>query len=223
MVGKEIRRQGGSAMKSITWKQLGVIVLFLIGIILAFSPVNHNSNYSESAIEIAKQIIGKEDHISAEELGHMIIDGDPDFIVIDVRRQEEYNNFHIEPSVNIPLEDLLKPETLDEIDNDKLIILYSNGGTHAAQGWVLLQQLGFDNSTVLLGGLNYWVDVYTNPEPPTGHYADHDMFNYQFLKSAGPKLLGNATSISSSSDVQKPVKIKPRGKKKKKKAADDGC
>ena len=210
-------------MKTITWKQFGVFVLLLIGIILALSPVNQGIGSNESAVEIAKQIVSKEDHISAEELGHMIIDGDPDFIVIDVRSQDEYNAFHIEPSVNMPLETLLEPETLDELDDEKLLILYSNGGTHAAQGWVLLQQQGFDNCTVLLGGLNYWVDVYTNPEPPEGHYADHDMFNYQFLKSAGPKLLGNAKTIESTSNVEKPAKIKPRIRKKKKKAADDGC
>ena len=210
-------------MKMITWKQFGIFVLLLIGIILAFSPVNQGTRSNEFAVEIAKQIMSKEDHISAGELGHMIIDGDPDFIVIDVRSQEEYMSFHIEPSVNIPLETLLKPETLDEIDNEKLIILYSNGGTHAAQGWVLLQQEGFKNSTVLLGGLNYWVDVYTNPEPPTGHYADHDMFNYQFLKSAGSNLMGNSQSIESASEVKKPVNLKPRTRKKKKKAADDGC
>ena len=210
-------------MKTITWKQFGMFTLLLVGVILAFSPVNQNSYSGESATDLTKQIVSKEDHISAEELGHMIIDGDPDFMVIDVRSEEEYNAFHIEPSINIPLEELLMPETLDELDDEKLLILYSNGGTHAAQGWVLLQQQGFDNCTVLLGGLNYWMDVYTNPDPPTGHYAEHDMFKYQFLKSAGPKLLGNAQSIESTSNIKKPAKIKPRLRKKKKKAADDGC
>lgn len=210
-------------MKTLTWKQFGIFTLLLIGIILAFSPVNQNTNSSESTVEIAKQIASKEDHISAEELGHMIIDKDPDILVIDVRSEEDYNAFHIDPSVNIPLDKLLEQETLNELDDEKLLILYSNGGTHAAQAWVLLQQQGFENSTVLLGGLNYWVDVYTNPEPPTGHYAEHDMFNYQFLKSAGPKLLGNAQTVESTSKVEKPVKIKPRIRKKKKKAADEGC
>jgi len=210
-------------MKTITWKQFGVFTLLLIGLILAFSPVNSNLKSNESAVEIAKQIVSKEDHISAEELGHMIIDKDPDFLVIDVRSEEDYNIFHIKPSLNIPMEKLLEQEILDELDDEKLIILYSNGGTHAAQAWVLLQQQGFENSTVLLGGLNYWVDVYTNPEPPTGHYAEHDMFNYQFLKSAGPKLLGNTQTVESTSKVEKPTKFKPRKKRKKKKAADEGC
>jgi len=210
-------------MKTITWKQFGVFTLLLIGLILAFSPVTQSTNSSESAVILAKQISGKEDHISSEELGQMIIDGDPDFIVIDIRSIEEYNAFHIKPSINIPLETLLEPEILDELDDEKLLVLYSNGGTHAAQGWVLLQQHGFANSTVLLGGLNYWVHVYSNPKPPTGHYAEHDMFKYQFLKSAGPKLLGNAQTVESTSNVQKPKKIKPRVRKKKKKSADEGC
>jgi rhodanese-related sulfurtransferase len=210
-------------MKSITWKQFAVFVLIIIGLILAFSPINQSMRSNESAEEIAKQIASKEDHISAEELGQMIIDGDPNFLVIDLRSNEEYNNFHINPSINIPLETLLIHETLENLSKEKLIILYSNGGTHAAQAWVLLQQQGFKNTTVLLGGLNYWVDVYTNPEPPEGNYADHDLFRYQFLKSAGPKLLGTAQKIESKSDEKKPIKLKPRVRKKKKKAADEGC
>ena len=210
-------------MKTITWKQFGIFALLLIGLILAFSPINQNSNKGISVTDLAKQIESKEDHISAEQLGQLIIDKDPDFIVIDIRSEEEYAKFHIEPSLNIPLNKLLEQETLHDLDEEKLLILYSNGGTHAAQAWILLQQQGLKNSTVLLGGLNYWVEVYTNPEPPTGHYAEHDMFRYQFLKSAGPQLLGNTQSVESTSDSEKPAKLKPRIKRKKKKAGDEGC
>ena len=210
-------------MRTITWKQFGIFALLLIGLILAFSPINQNSNKGILVTDLAKQIESKEDHISAEQLGQLIIDKDPDFIVIDIRSEEEYAKFHIDPSVNIPLNKLLEQETLHDLNEEKLLILYSNGGTHAAQAWILLQQQGFKNSTVLLGGLNYWVDVYTNPEPPNGHYAEHDMFRYQFLKSAGPQLLGNTQSVESTSDSEKPAKLKPRIKRKKKKTGDEGC
>jgi hypothetical protein len=82
--------------------------------------------------------------------------------------------------------------------------------------------MGFKNSTVLLGGLNYWVNVYTNPEPPEGEYADHDLFRYQFLKSAGPELLGNQQSIEQKEEIEKPTPLKPRTRTKKKRA-DEGC
>ena len=128
-------------MKTLTWKQVGVLTLLLIGIILAFSPINQNGGSNKSAVELAKQIVNKEDHISAEELGLLIIDKDPDILIIDVRSEEDYNNFHINPSINIPLEKLLEQETLLDLDDEKLLILYSNGGTHAAQAWLLLQQM----------------------------------------------------------------------------------
>lgn len=210
-------------MKVITWKQFGVFILLVIGFILAFSPLNRTSITDESAKRIAKQITTKEDHISAEELGQLIIDGDPDFTLIDLRNNEEYNNYHIKQAINLPLESLFESDVLHNLDKDKLLILYSNGGTHAAQAWVLLQQEGFTNSVVLLGGINYWVDVYTNPTPPEGYYADSELFRYQFLASAGPALLGTQQVQQTKVKNTAPVKIKPKKRIKKTKAADEGC
>jgi len=102
-------------------------------------------------------------------------------------------------------------------------VLYSKGGTHAAQAWVLLQQKGYTNTTVLLGGLNYWVEVYSNPTPPDGVYADSEIFNYQFRVSAGNYLMGNIEAKGQTQDKSEPVKIKIPKRKKKAKAADEGC
>lgn len=210
-------------MKAISWKQFGVITLIVLGLILAFSPVTKNSNDTNLAKDIANQILNKKDHITAEELGHMIIDKEPGILVVDVRSDEEYNKYHITPSINIPLDKLFDSDNLSALPKDKLIILYSNGGTHAAQAWVLLHQFGFKNVEVLLGGLNYWVDVYANPEKPSGVYADSEIFKYQYLISAGQKLIGNTGEIKPSTQDIEPIKIQPRRKFSKKKAADEGC
>jgi rhodanese-related sulfurtransferase len=209
--------------KSITWKQFGAIFLILVGIILAFSPVDYGSIIKADAEAIARQIIDREDHVTAEQLGHLIIDKDPDYLLIDVRKVSEFNDFHIKTAVNIPLEELFKPEYLTSLDPEKFIILYSNGGTHAAQAWVLLKQKGFNNAAVLLGGLNYWVDVYSNPTPPDNVHADSEIFRYQFLKSAGPYLLGDGQIKSESAEPENPMPLKPFKRKKKKKSGDEGC
>ena len=211
-------------MKQISWKQFGAIILAMMGFILAFSPVETGMNNDLNAISLAKQIVDREDHITAEQLGQLIIDNDPDYLIIDVRNPEEFASFNIKTAVNIPLEVLFTDDFLSSLDPENYIILYSNGGTHAAQAWVILQQLGYNNSAVLLGGLNYWVDVYSNPEPPHGVYADHDMFRYQFLKSAGPQLLGTGEISTESSGISKPAPVKPlKRKKKKKQSGDEGC
>jgi rhodanese-related sulfurtransferase len=209
--------------KSITWKQFGAIFLVLVGIILAFSPVEYGSENKADAETIAKLIVDREDHVTAEQLGHLIIDKDPDYLLIDVRKVQEFTDFHIKTAINIPLEEIFKPEYLTSLDPEKFIILYSNGGTHAAQAWVMLRQKGLNNTAVLLGGLNYWVDVYSNPTPPENVHADSEVFRYQFLKSAGPYLLGDGQVSSETAEPEKPMPVKPLKRKKKKKAADEGC
>lgn len=211
-------------MKALTWKQFGVLILIVLGLILAFSPLQTSKISNQEALNISRMIVEREDHITAEQLGKLIIDKDPDYIIIDVRGKDEYEKYHINSAVNIPLDKLFIPETLELLDQEKLLILYSNGGTHAAQAWVLLHEKGIRNATVLLGGLNYWVDVYSNPDPPQGVYDDAEIFRYQFLKSAGKFLLGDQ-EISGDQPAQQDTltKIKPIIRKKKKKRADAGC
>ena len=46
---------------------------------------------------------------------------------------------------------------------------------------------------------------------------------YQFLKSAGPYLLGDGKVSTGSSEPEKPMPVKPLKSKKKKKSGDEGC
>ena len=162
------------------------------------------------------------DHITPEQLGHLIIDKDPGVQVIDIRPNDEYEKFHIGTAINLPFADLFKQESLDQIYRDKLLVLYSNGETHASQAWVLLRQMGFKDIVILLGGVNYWVDVYSNPKPPTDVYADAELFRYEFLVSAGKSLMGGVqTETTAAPKIEAPaIKPKPRSKKARK---AEGC
>ena len=210
-------------MKKLSIKQFGVIIALILGTILAFSPIEIQSKNNINFDELAQAINNRTDHITAEQLGQLIIDKDPDFQVIDLRDEAEYNKFHIPSAINLPLPTLFTSDNLEYIDPYKLVVLYTNGGTHAAQAWVLLQQMGYINTTVLLGGLNYWVDVYTNPTPPEGVYADSELFDYQFKVSAGNHFMGNVEASGTTQEAPEPVKIKIPKRRKRPKAADEGC
>lgn len=210
-------------MKNLTLKQIGVILFITLGAILAFSPIQNGTSHDFDPAKLANEINARNDHITAEQLGHLIIDKDPDYQLIDLRSSEEYEKFHIKSSMNIPLESLFAKDNLDFIDPEKLVVLYTNGGTHAAQAWVMLQQMGYTNTTVLLGGLNYWVDVYSNPTPPENIYADSEIFNYQFKVSAGNYLMGNQQATNNQPQETTAPKISFPKRKKKAKSADEGC
>jgi rhodanese-related sulfurtransferase len=222
MAGKKIQQTGGKYMKTLTLKQAGAILLIILGVILAFSPLKKSAEGTATANFLANEIENRQDHITADQLGHLIIDEDPGYQLIDLRDKQEFEKFHIKTAINIPLKDLFKDENIALLSRDKLVVLYTNGGTHAAQAWVLLEEKGITNATVLLGGLNYWVDVYSNPTPPEGVYADSEIATYQFRKSAGQALMGDVKTETSQPDNIAPIQIQ-MPKKKKGKKGDEGC
>ena len=74
-----------------------------------------------------------------------------DIFILDVRKPEDYKKGHIENSVNIFWMELLKPENLKRIPNDKKIVIVCYVGHTASQILVLLKLLGYDASVLKFG------------------------------------------------------------------------
>jgi glyoxylase-like metal-dependent hydrolase (beta-lactamase superfamily II)/rhodanese-related sulfurtransferase len=75
--------------------------------------------------------------------------------LLDVREPNEYAEWHIENSVNVPLGELAQEETLSHIPKDKEIITICPHGNRATDGKYLMQRYGY-NVKVLEGGLIAW-------------------------------------------------------------------
>jgi glyoxylase-like metal-dependent hydrolase (beta-lactamase superfamily II)/rhodanese-related sulfurtransferase len=99
-------------------------------------------------------------NISAFELKETLDSGTQSHIhdnlfLLDVREPNEYAEWHIENSVNIPLGDLSKEETLSQIPKDNEIITICPRGNRATIGKYMIQRYGY-NVKVLEGGLITW-------------------------------------------------------------------
>ena len=57
--------------------------------------------------------------------------------------------YHVPTAERVPLDSLAHVR----FAADETIVLYSEGGAHAAQAWVFLRALGYDNVYFLRGGL----------------------------------------------------------------------
>ncbi len=209
-------------LKQIFTRQCAAGMLLLLGLLLALSPAGQRTSLQSSPKEIALAIVSRSDHVTAEEVADWLINKRPDIQLIDVRTSEEYQQYHIPGAVNIPLAKLFDDEYLYQIDPDKIIVLYSNGGTHAAQAWVLLRQMGIE-SYVLLGGLNYWVQAILNPQPPDDLVADQEILLYEFRKSASQYFTGGQAQVKQTEQAKQAPRPKPKFKFKRKKKADEGC
>ena len=203
-------------------RRFGVALLILLGALLALSPAGTRQASTVSPQALAEAITNESDHLAAEELAKWLIDKKSDLLVVDLRSAEEFARYHIPSAVNIAFNKLFEPQAQELFTKDKTIVLYSNGGTHAAQAWVLLKQMGVE-SLVLLGGLNYWAEAILNPKAPNALAADAEILKYQFQKSASGYFAPGGAVAAPADSAFTPAKPKVQIDLNKKKKARAGC
>ncbi len=199
-------------------KQIGLLIALILGAIMIFLPAQDDVKYRIDPEALGKSILESEDHIQPQTLSEWIIEGRRDYMLIDIRPEGEFAQNNIKGAVNIPLPELLKRETLDGLpSNDKLIVIYSNGNSHAAQAWTVMKSAGI-NAYLLEGGLNYWSEAILNPQPPTGEFSDDEILRYK-TAAAVANYLGGGSGTSQETSAAQPEKknkiIRPQKTKKK--------
>ena len=108
-----------------------------------------------SLLEDYELFCGSSNEISAQELKRKI-ENDGDFLLIDVRETEEFEQSRIPGSVLIPKGLFLDLSVLTQLPRDKEIILHCRSGVRSAQCLELIQSNGFTNSRHLRGGILAW-------------------------------------------------------------------
>jgi rhodanese-related sulfurtransferase len=73
--------------------------------------------------------------------------------VVDVRTQEEWDEYHVPNVLHIPLDEL--PNRLNEIPKDKEILVICRSGNRSQEGRDILLSAGY-NATSMTGGLKEW-------------------------------------------------------------------
>ena len=120
-----------------------------------------------NAATLAREIEREDDHVTALELAQWIRERKPGLRVLDVRSDSEFAAYHIPSAERMPLGAIasLAP------DDRATLVLYSEGGAHAAQGWVLLRAAGHRHVYFLRGGLLDWMEDVMSPALPTDSSA----------------------------------------------------
>jgi sulfur-carrier protein adenylyltransferase/sulfurtransferase len=203
-----------------------VLAAFIIplGLIIAAVPQNKTKPYKLTAEELLAEANNRSQFIAPELVADMIVKKDPSFQLIDVRSQDEYEKYHLEGAINIPITDLLNDKNTEVLDQEtKTNIFYSNSTIVANEAWMITRQLGYKNNQVLEGGLNYWFEAIFNPQKPASTNSNEEFAKYDFRKAASAALGGGSLEAlkpaeNSAAAVKPLIKTTP----KKKKAAG-GC
>jgi sulfur-carrier protein adenylyltransferase/sulfurtransferase len=194
-----------------------------LGLIIAAVPSDTTKPNKLTASQLLNEVNSRTQFIPPETVADMMVKKDPALRLIDVRGKDEYDKYHLENAVNIPLSDLLSEEYTDILDQEvKMNVLYSNGSLQANEAWLITRQLGYPNNYVLEGGLNYWFDAIMNPLQPASTSSDEEFAKYDCAKSAG-QALGGGNVVTQAKEGSAPSsKPAVTGKPKKKKVAG-GC
>lgn len=92
--------------------------------------------------------------ISAHEAAVMM-EEEGDYILLDVRRPDEFAERHIPGAINIPNETIGTEEIPELPNKDQLILVYCRSGRRSKEAAKKLAALGYTN-IVEFGGINDW-------------------------------------------------------------------
>ena len=165
--------------------------------------------------ELARIVEHEEDHVTAVELARWIRDDKAGLRILDIRSDSEFDDFHIPRATRVPLGDIARMP----LDSSATYVLYSEGGTHAAQAWFLLRARGVENVFFLRGGLYEWLEQVMNPRvASTTPQAERDSIRALTLwfggkmqvvdsaSTATPSVLDGQLSAPHSSDTRASIK-----------------
>jgi adenylyltransferase/sulfurtransferase len=110
-----------------------------------------------------------ESTISVTQLEHMLKErneGTRDFVLVDVREQNEYEINKIPGSVLIPKGEFLNGNAFGQLPGDKQLVLHCKTGVRSAEALAVLKGAGYSDAVHVGGGVVAWVNQ-IDPSQPT--------------------------------------------------------
>ena len=84
-----------------------------------------------------------------------IMKKEKNYVIVDVRTTEEYNEGHIKNAISIPNENIGIGEIAELPNKSQLILVYCRSGNRSRQASEKLVKLGYTN-VIDFGGINSW-------------------------------------------------------------------
>ncbi len=103
--------------------------------------------------------------ITARDLATQLADPATAPVLVDVREPWEWQLAHIDGSVHLPMN--LIPLRMNELPDDRPLVIICHHGVRSYQVALYLQQAGFDQLASLKGGVEAWA---SDIDPAMAHY-----------------------------------------------------
>lgn len=199
------------------------IILTVLMLIMAVGTIFLKKDAKHKQIDPDKllwEIIQPTRYVSTDQVAKMIIQKDPSILLVDVRSADDYTEFSLPKSINVPIDSLVNPKNLNYFEIPGMnVVFVSIDDIKADQAWVITKRLGFKSTYVMKGGLNRWIETIIQPEEPGEESPSTAFETYQFRK--GAQIYFTGATIESTTSTTKSKEVIPQRKKTKR--ASGGC
>ncbi|HEY0902967.1 MAG TPA: adenylyltransferase/sulfurtransferase MoeZ [Marmoricola sp.] len=106
--------------------------------------------------------------ISVTQLEHLLKEreeGSRDFVLVDVREPNEYEINQVPGSVLIPKGEFLNGSALEQLPDDKQVVLYCKTGVRSAECLAIVKGAGYADAVHVGGGVVAWVNQIDPSQP----------------------------------------------------------
>jgi rhodanese-related sulfurtransferase len=140
MSKKPSKKQQNSSPAWLKWAIIGGLALIVVAVVAGL--------FMNQPAESVKALPAE---VTVDEAYEMYNAG---AFLLDVRTQEEWDEYHAPGATLIPLDQL--PDRLAEVPTDQTIVVVCRSGNRSQQGRDILKQAGYEQVTSMSGGLKTW-------------------------------------------------------------------
>jgi rhodanese-related sulfurtransferase len=112
------------------------------------------SGQPQSPQKAVKEVDAEEARVIIEEKK-----GSPDFVILDVRTDEEYSGGHIEGSTNIDVKSESFTDEVGKLDKSKTYIVHCRTGRRSETAVKIMEEMGFTDIYWMRDGIVGWQDA----------------------------------------------------------------
>lgn len=157
---------GPTAQKAPRWALAGATALIALAVVnIAIGQPGNSDRWKLIETEQLAVLDERAVQISPEELLATIHDTRIKAVMLDLRDERHYNQFHIHGATRLPPEQVVVAarELMFEPANTVFVTM-SNDETRATEAWKQLKAESLPNVYILDGGVNNWIRTYSDAE-----------------------------------------------------------
>jgi len=174
---KELKRT-----KRLSVSVIGYFAIILFGLMSLNTPSIY---FVETEELVLAELAEMSNEVFPDEALEYIANKEPGYLFVDVRDEYKYTQSHFGEAINIPMNQLLEDENMEifkKAQQDSLVVIfYGEEQVQANGAWMLMYQMGFVNTKLMLGSYDLVASADFDPDHMEAYLLEEPKFDFYMM------------------------------------------